>query len=150
MAWLPARAGEPARSAISRITGVSGTGPNGTSSACSACASSTGSATRASSAGVQSSKIWRGEIARPALRAWPASIIEVIESPPSTKKSSSGPACSRCSTSAKSRHSTSSASVAASRPALAENTGCGSAARSSLPFAVTGSASSTVTEAGTR
>ncbi len=100
IAWLPARAAVPARCAISRITGVSGTGPCGTSSARAASVPSTGSATRASSAGVRSSKTWRGEIARPALRARPASSIEVIESPPRAKKESSAPTRSRFSTSA--------------------------------------------------
>ena len=72
------------------------------------------------------------------------------ESPPSSKKLSSAPTRSTPSTSANRPQTISSAAVRGSRlTTTPPNSGAGSAARSSFPFTVTGSASSTTTAAGT-
>ena len=71
------------------------------------------------------------------------------ESPPSSKKLSSAPTRSRPSTSANRAQTISSVSVRGPR-LVTGPPGAGSAARSSFPFTVTGSASSSITVAGTR
>ena len=76
--------------------------------------------------------------------------MEVMESPPRARKSSSGPTRSRPRTSANAAHSTRSTSVAGSRSdPPAATSGAGSAAWSSLPLGVSGISSSTTTAAGT-
>ncbi len=71
------------------------------------------------------------------------------ECPPRSKKLSSTPTWSRPSTCANTSHSACSRAVAGARPPAAAYSGAGSARRSSFPFALSGSASSTMTAAGT-
>ncbi|CAM5725167.1 hypothetical protein SFUMM280S_04918 [Streptomyces fumanus] len=72
------------------------------------------------------------------------------ESPPRVKKESSAPTRSRPSTSANRPHSTSSVGVAGARPVVRPaRSGAGRAARSSLPFLVSGIASSATNADGT-
>ncbi|BCK58644.1 hypothetical protein NWFMUON74_64160 [Nocardia wallacei] len=78
-----------------------------------------------------------------------ATWVAISELPPSAKKSSSNPTRSRPSTSAKVPATISSTGVVGARKVAASNTGAGSARRSSLPEALSGSASSTSTTDGT-
>ncbi len=85
------------------------------------------------------------------VRMRPASRVASRESPPRSKKLSSGPAEGSRSTSANRPHSTSSSGVRGARPAGAGvKAGSGRAFRSSLPAAVSGSVSRGTTAAGTR
>ncbi len=132
-----------------RIAGVHGTSPTPMSLGSSAAAW-TGSATSASRSTVFSSKTWRGVTTQPERRARDASCIDMIESPPSSKKLSSALTRSTPRTSANSALSSSSAAPAGARPAArSAKSGAGSAALSSFPFTVSGRASRTVTAAGT-
>ncbi|SLJ68227.1 Uncharacterised protein [Mycobacteroides abscessus subsp. abscessus] len=71
------------------------------------------------------------------------------ESPPRAKKSSSAPTRSRPSTSANAAATAASDHVDGARYSRAAKAGSGSASRSSLPLAVSGTSSSTTTAAGT-
>ncbi len=83
-------------------------------------------------------------------RMRPISRVASSEWPPSSKKLSSMPTSASPSVSANSAHSTASCGVRGSRRvALAVTTGAGSARRSSLPFGVSGSRSSSTKAAGT-
>ncbi len=107
-------------------------------------------AASASAATVRRSNTSRGESTRPSLRARVTSWMETMLSPPRAKKSSSTPTDASPRTSVKTRHRASSRSPPGARdPSEPPNTGAGSAARSSLPLTVNGSASRTTTAAGT-
>ena len=76
--------------------------------------------------------------------------VATSELPPSSKKSSSRPTRSAPSTSPKAAATTRSAGLQGSRKVrVLLNTGSGSAFRSSFPLVLSGSASSTMSDAGT-
>ncbi len=78
-----------------------------------------------------------------------ASRIASVELPPTSKKLSSTPTRSTSSTSAKRAQTAFSISLSGARPEpRSPKSGAGSAARSSLPLAVSGNASSAMTAAG--
>ncbi|OLT02113.1 hypothetical protein BJF90_05005 [Pseudonocardia sp. CNS-004] len=116
-----------------------------------AVAGSASAATSASAAGVRSSNTSRGRTASPARRALLTTPIATMLSPPSAKKSSSAPTSGSPSTSANIPHSACSRGVRARRPTArcSRCRGSGRARRSTLPFGVSGNASSTVTVLGT-
>ena len=90
------------------------------------------------------------EPARPAPhRGARRTCVAISELPPRAKKSSSRPTRSTPSTSANTAATISSIGVVGARNSRASNTGSGSAFRSSLPFAVSGTASSTTNADGT-
>ncbi len=101
-------------------------------------------------AGVLRSNTSRTVNTAPAARARATSCIEMIESPPRSKKESSGPTRCTPSTSANSEQMTSSALVADARPpAVPVNSGAGRAARSTLPLGVSWNWSRMTMAAGT-
>ncbi len=76
--------------------------------------------------------------------------VATRELPPSSKKSSSRPTLSTPRTSPNAADTARSAGVRGSRKVrVLLNTGCGSALRSSLPLVLSGSSSSTISDAGT-
>ena len=93
----------------------------------------------------------RGENTTPAAFARATNWIDMMLSPPSAKNESSTPTTSTPSTSPNSPVSTFSISVSGARYSArpAAKSGAGNAARSSFPFGVTGTASTTTTAAGT-
>ena len=92
----------------------------------------------------------RGVIDSPARRARLTSWIDTMLSPPRSKKLSSMPTRSSPSTSANSPHRIASCGVRGARCECADpSSGSGSARRSSLPFGVSGSRSSTTSADGT-
>lgn len=95
------------------------------------------------------SKISRVLTTTPRVLARATTWMERMLSPPLVKKSSSTPTCSVPSTSAYTSARTRSASLRGARYSVRANSGSGSAARSSFPFAFSGSRSSTTISAGT-
>ncbi|MGX1315218.1 hypothetical protein RKD24_005337 [Streptomyces calvus] len=151
--WLN-RSTAPPRSASQCMIGVSGTGPQPGSSA--PCASSSGrpgvasQIAAASSSTVRWSKTSRGLRTRPALRARLTSWMDMMLSPPRSKKLSCTPTESRPSTSAKRAHSVSSTRPAGALPGVAARySGAGRALRSSFPLVVSGSSGSGTSAVGT-
>ena len=111
-----------------------------------------GPAEAASAAGVGAWKSARTGTEIPCSLSRPVSAIASSECPPSAMKSSSGPTWSRPRTSANARQMISSRTVTGPRPVEPGGSaacGAGSACLSTLPLAVTGSASSTTTAEGT-
>ncbi len=139
----------PPRPASQWTTGVATSGPTGSSRTGSAAAEPV-AATAARAAGVRCLKTSRVVIRSPARRAREIICRETMESPPRSKKLSSGPTAGSPSASAKTAQSVSSVWVAGARPVVpAATTGAGSALRSSLPLEVSGRTSSATNAAGT-
>ncbi|RPK74226.1 hypothetical protein EES44_01810 [Streptomyces sp. ADI96-15] len=134
-----------------RWIGVSGAGPAVTAASGSWPASAEASAAAASCSTVCRRKTSREVSRSPAARARVAVWMLRMESPPRSKKLSSTPTRSTPSSSHQMAASVSSVGVRGAVPpdSAAGYSGAGSAFRSSLPLAVSGSASSRTTAAGT-
>ena len=146
--WVKCCASARSCSTNQRWIGVSGTGPDTGPSSTPLPGATV--ATAASDATVWFSKSSRGLSPSPARPARATIWMLRIESPPSSKKLSSTPTRSSRSTSAQIPASTSSAAVrGATYPGSGSRPGAGSAERSSFPFGVSGSASTTTNADGT-
>ncbi len=146
----PNRSGTGPSSARRHSTGVAATSPTPASAGSASAGSVRSSASSANRATVLPSNTWRGEMRRPSALARLVSWMEMMLSPPSSKKLSSAPTSGRPRISANSLASRCSRGPAGGRePAGRARSGAGSAARSTLPVVVVGSRSSTTNAAGT-
>ncbi|GAB7066953.1 hypothetical protein JCM12141A_12420 [Mycolicibacterium hodleri] len=130
--------------------GVAATSPTGSTVTDSVAIEPMSDAAAANAAGVRAAKTSRGRSRRPSLRARLIRPIATMLSPPMAKKSASALTLTTPSSSAKmSQIARVRGSVGAAAAFGTAVGGAGSARRSSLPLAVTGNSSSTITAAGT-